>query len=110
MSGRAVRALNGDIVTDSESDEPSKFVGLHDVFITTGLSLVKKWTKTIKCRAQRLKANAVAEYDVLSHQCSQDVWEILVDCLNIAQEIEAFVEDRELEQHMETHWSTDIWW
>ena len=94
MSQRAVRALNGDTVTDSESDDPTQYVGLHDVFTASGLSLVKKRRKAIKRRAQRLKAKAVVECDVLSRQRSQDVRGVLADHPNIGREIEAFVDDR----------------
>ncbi len=94
ISKRAVRAINGDIVTDSESDDSTQYVTLRDVFTPTGLLLVKKRRKTIKRRAQRLKVKSVVEHNVLSRRRSQLVRGILADHPDIGQEIEDFVKDR----------------
>lgn len=61
---QSVRTINGDIVTDSESYDPSQYVDHHDAFTPTGL--VKRKQRTSRRRAQRLKMKAIVENGVLS--------------------------------------------
>ena len=94
MRLREVRAINDEIVTDSESDDPSQYISLQDVLSPTGLELMKMHQKTIQWRAQRSKVKAVVEQKVLSRKHSQKVRRILAKHPDIGQKIEEFVKDR----------------
>lgn len=70
IKARSVRAINGEIVTESESDDPSDYIHLQSAHTPTGLKLVKKKRRAIRRRTQRLKVNAVVEHGVLSRRHS----------------------------------------
>ena len=77
---RAARAINGLIVTDSESDDPEQYVGLHNPLSEQGRSLIAKRRKTIQRRARRLKAKAIADAKLLSPNSGKRVSKILNEC------------------------------
>ena len=63
---RICRIINGEVVTDTESDDPEAYIGLKDDFSKTSLSeasidLVKKKRILIRRRGSRLKAKMIAE-------------------------------------------------
>ena len=74
---RIVRSVNGEIVSESESDDPESYVGLSSPFNRLGKSLVAKKRAQIKRRARREKAKAIAERRILSHRISKKVVKFL---------------------------------
>ena len=88
---RLACALNGEIVTDSESDDPECYTHLKDPLSEAGKKIVVKQRAAIWSRAQRLKAKAIAEERFYreSTQSSRMVQE----CPGIGQTIETFVEE-----------------
>lgn len=68
QQNRTTSMINGDIVTDSESDNPEDYIGLTDVLSEAGKSLLCKRRAAIKRQAQRKKAKAVAEARFLSRR------------------------------------------
>ena len=72
---RICRIINGEVVTDTESDDPESYVGLKDDFSKTSLSkasiaLVKNRISICR-RGSRLKAKMIAERRFLSRKCSK---------------------------------------
>lgn len=91
---RIARSVNGEIVSESESDDPETYVGLSDPFSRLGKSLVAKKRVQIKRRARRQKAKAIAERRFLSRKVSKKNSRICKECPDIGKTIEKFVEDR----------------
>ena len=85
---RVARMVNGDTVTDSESGDPEDYCGLKNVLSETGRKLITKRRASIKRRAQRERAKAIAEQRFISSNV------IIRDCPGIGKTIEKFVEDR----------------
>ena len=88
--------VNGEVVTDSESDNPDDFVGLRSILSETGKQLISKRRKAIKRRAQRERARAIAERRFLSRKVSKKVSRIMKECPDIGKCIEKFVEERKV--------------
>ena len=93
---RVARMVNGDVVTDSESDNPDDFVGFCDVLNERGINLIAKRRAAIIRCAQRNKAKAIAERNFLSRRAPKRVSKILQDCPDIGKTIERFVEERQV--------------
>ena len=74
---RIVRSVNGEIVSESESDDPESYIGLSNPFSRLGKSLVAKKQAQLKRRARREKAKAIAERCILSRRVSKKVVEFL---------------------------------
>ena len=49
-----MNALNGFLVTDSESEDPDEYIGLNDAFSEKAKAIIAKQRKTIQRRAQYL--------------------------------------------------------
>ena len=90
---RIARSINGDIVSESDSEDPEQYVGVKSATSEAGKVLVQKKRMTIKRRAKRLRAKAVAERRFLSRKVSKRTSKILRDCPNIGETIESFVQD-----------------
>ena len=65
---RICRVINGEVVTDTESDDPEAYAGLKNGFSKTSLSkasidLVKKKRIAIRRRASRLRVKMISEKD-----------------------------------------------
>ena len=61
-SDKTARAVNGEIVSDDESDvDPQDFVGITDPLSETAKALIMKRRTAILRRARRLKAKALAQ-------------------------------------------------
>ena len=86
------RALNGEIVSDIESDDPNSYIGVTDPFSAAGKDLVKKKRVAIHRRAKRKQAKAVAERRILARKLSKKTSKILKECPDIGKEIETFVQ------------------
>lgn len=90
---RIENALNGDIVTDSELDDPDSYVGL-DLSSKEGQMVIAKKRAAIKRKARRLRAKLIAEKRFLCNKASKRVSKLLQQCPNIGEVIEAFVQER----------------
>lgn len=90
---REAAAFNGQIVTDSESEDPDQYLGLHDVTSDKAKALITKKRKSLRRRARYLKSKQVAERNFLSRKVSRGVKGILKDFPNIGKEIENFVQE-----------------
>ena len=91
---RTARSLNGEIVSDSESDNPECYVGITDPLSDKAKHLIAKKCTVIRRRARRCKKKAIAERSLLSRKISKRVSKILKDCPNIGETIEKFVQER----------------
>ena len=90
---RIARGVNGEIVSESESDDPEEYTRVTDPLSDKGKSLIVKKRAAIQRRAQRLKAPAIAQRNLLRRKSSKRVSTILTTCPNIGNTIESFVKD-----------------
>ena len=89
---RIARAVNGEIVTDSESDiNAEDLVGLHDIVNNKGKSIIQRLRTAIKLRASRMKARVIAEERFLSRKVSKRISKVKKECPDIGKTIEDFV-------------------
>lgn len=93
---RTARMINGDIVSDSESDDADHFVGVENPLTDVGKQLLKKRREAIKRCHCRITAKALAERRLLSRRVSKKVHTIVNDFPNIGAISEAFVQDRQV--------------
>ena len=63
---RIARAVNGEVVSESESDSPEAYVGVSDPLSTGGRQLIAKKRKMIKRRARRRRQKAIADQRFLA--------------------------------------------
>ena len=91
MKSRDVNAINGDIVTDSESDDASELLQIKTPLDDPVKKLVQKKRKSIKLKASRLKAKRIAEQNFLRRKVSRKVKGIVTDFPDIGNTIEEFV-------------------
>ena len=89
---RIARALNNEIVTDSESDNPDSYFGMKNILSENGKQLIQRKRRTIRRRAQRLMSKTVAERRFLSRRVSPRVSKIEKKCPNIGTVVEEFVQ------------------
>ena len=82
--------VNGEIVTDSESDNPDEYIGISDLVSESGNKLIMKWRAVIRRQAQKMCAKIIAD---LSRRVSKRVSRILTECPDIGKTIEKYVED-----------------
>ena len=68
------RTLNGEIVSESESDDPNVYLGVTDASSAEGKKLVMKKRKAIQRRARRKQEKVVAEKHFLSHRVPKRVF------------------------------------
>lgn len=88
---RIQNAINGDVVTDSESDDPDCYIRF-DPKSEQGKIVILKKRAAIK-RARRLRAKMIAEKRFLCNKTSKRVSKLLQDCPDIGKEIETYVQD-----------------
>ena len=88
---RSVDALNGFIVTGSESEDPDEYIGLKDAFSEKAKAIVAKQRKTIQRRAQYLISKTIASRNYLRKKQSDCVKTIVKEFPTIGREIEDFV-------------------
>ncbi len=91
---RMARTINGEIVTDSESDDPESYVRLRDPLSEEGKSLVAKKRAAIRRKAKRRQVKAIAERRFLSRKVGKKTSRILRECPDIGKTIEIFVQER----------------
>ena len=92
---RIARTINGEVVSDSESDDPEDYIALQNSRKARN-DLIEKKQKAIKRWASRKRVKALAEKRFLSRKVSKRTSKILLDCPNIGQTIESFVQDHQV--------------
>ena len=89
---RMARAANGEIVSDSESDDGREvYFNINDPLGGDGKELIRKRRAAIKCQARRLKAKRLGEKRFLSRKPSKHINKVLSECPDIGKTIESFV-------------------
>ena len=91
-SNRTASILNGIIVTDSESDDPDQYIALDMSIAHAGTSFYrKKKRKAIRCRAQYLISNTIANRNFLQRKRSTHSITIIKQFPTIGKEIKDYV-------------------
>ena len=94
LADHEANALNGLIVTDSESElDPDELLDLHDLAGERVKSLVMKKRKSLQRRARYERAKQIEQRNYLGRKVSGKVTGILKDFPDIGKEIEKFVQD-----------------
>lgn len=90
---RKVDALNGLVVSDSDTDDPEQYIGLS---LTSDRlrEVVARRRRSIQRRARYLWAKLLAERNYLGRKRSKSVKGIVMQFPNIGKVIEAFVKER----------------
>ena len=92
---RTENALNGDIATDSETDNPEIYIRL-DPKSENGRTVIAKWRAAIRRRARRLRGKMMSARQFLCHKTSKRVSKILLECPDIGSVIESYVQERNI--------------
>ncbi len=90
---RTARAINGEVVSESESDTPEAYVGLREPLSTAGKRLLAQKRAALRRRSRRRKAKAISNEHFLSRKVPRRVSRILQECPNLGETIESFVEE-----------------
>ena len=90
---RTARAVNDEIVSESESDSPEAYINVSDPLSRPGKTLIAKKRMMIKRTARRRREKAIAEQHLLSRKVSHRANTILQKFPNIAETIEQYVQD-----------------
>ena len=99
-SERIANMINGDVVMDSESDDPENYIGVKDVASSnSAVTIIAKQRAINKRRMQRLLAKFIAEENFLSRKVSKKVSLILEECPDIGTVIENYVGDHNVGAH-----------
>lgn len=69
--------LSGDIVSDSESDNPEDYVGITSLASENVKKIVARKRKALKRKVQRLKNKHIAESNFLSHKRSKQITSVV---------------------------------
>ncbi len=80
---RDARTVNGDIVSETESENAETHFDINNPLSGIGKELIIKRRATLKRRAGRLKAKKLAEMKLLSRKPSKHVSKVLSECLNV---------------------------
>lgn len=88
---REVNTINGEIVTDSESDDADEICHVMTPLDDSMKALIQKKRKSIKRQASRLKAKHIAEQNFLHRKVSRKVRGIVKKFPDIGHTIEEFV-------------------
>ena len=81
-------------MSDSESDDPSDYINLHNPLSEKGKKCIKSRRAAIRRRNRRVQAKAIAQQGYLSRKVSKRVSKILKECPNLGETIEDFVKSR----------------
>ena len=91
MKTREADAINGDIVSESESDDASEICTVKTPLDDSMKKLVQKKRKSIKLKASRLKAKRIAEQNFLQRKVNRKVKGIVKEFPDVGSTIEEFV-------------------
>ena len=86
-------ALNGYIVSDSDSDNPEDYIGITSIQSERAKKLIFKKRKSLAQKMRRWKAKKIVERNFLSRKTSMHVNSILKQFPEIGKDIESFVAD-----------------
>lgn len=89
---RSADALNGFIVTDSESEDPDQYIGLNDTSSEKAKAIIEKKRKAIWRRARYLISKSIANLNFLKRKQSARMKTIIKEFPTIGKEIEEFVQ------------------
>ena len=90
---RIANLVNGEVDTDSESDNPEEYIGISDLVSENGKQLIMKRRAAIRRHAQKMHAKVIAEQNFLSRRVSKQVSHILEECPDIGKVVEKYVKD-----------------
>ena len=90
---RTARYVNGEIVSETESDNPTDYILTSS---TSTSALVEKKRKAIQRRARRQRAKLIAEQRFLSRKVGKRISKIMTECPDIGKTMEKFVEEHVL--------------
>ena len=93
---RVERIVNGEVVSESESDSPESYANIIDPLCTAGKELIAKKRAQIRRRAQRKKEKAIADQRYLSRRVSKRANTLLQKFPDIGETIESFVQDHQV--------------
>ena len=91
---RTAAMLNGDIVSDSESDSAAEYVNLKSLTDDRARRIVSNKRRALSRRTRRHKAKAIAERNFLGRKRSRSIQSVESKFPDIGESIEAFVSDR----------------
>ena len=86
--------LNGEIVTDSDTEDCEQYVGLKSLQSEQAKAIIMRRRQQIGRRARYVKAKMLAERKFLACKQSTSVRGILKDFPNIGKKIEEFVQEK----------------
>jgi len=72
-SERIANMVNGNVVTDSESDDPENYIGIKDLISNNAVTIIAKQRAINKRQKQRLQAKLITEDNFLSRKVSKKV-------------------------------------
>ena len=81
---RKANLVNGEVVTDSESDNPEEYIEISDLVSENGNKLIGCHQKA----CTEMHARVIAEQNFLSRRVSKRVSRILAECSDIKKVIE----------------------
>lgn len=90
---RTASILNGDIVTDSESDDAADYAELHSLTSDRAHRIVSKRRRALSHRSRRLKAKMIVDSNFLARKRSKCVQSVVTKFPDIGQSIESYVSE-----------------
>lgn len=90
---REAAAINGDVVTDSESDDPEDYIHMTSLASERVKSIVFKKRKALERRVRRQKAKSIASRNFLSRKISKKMASVVDRFPDIGKSIESFVSE-----------------
>ena len=87
---RTARIVNGEIVSESESDSPETYANTTDPLSATGKELIAKKRAAIRRRARRKQEKAISEERFLSRKASKRATALLQKFPDIGETIDIF--------------------
>ena len=94
--GRIARAVNEEIVSESESDNPEAYTNLLDPLCASGKDLITKKRTMIRRRARRRREKAIADQHFLSRKRSKRVSRVIEKFPDIGETIENYVQEHKV--------------
>ena len=93
---RMARAVNGEVVSESESDDPEAYTALSEPLSAKGKELIARKRIAIRRRSKRRQEKAIAEQRFLSRKVSKRGSRIVSKFPDIGETIESFVQEHKV--------------
>ena len=90
------RVVNGEVVSESESDNPESYAAISNALSTAGKELIAKKRKMIRTRARRRQQKIIAEQRIFSRKVSRRANRLLQKFPNIGETVQRFVEEHKV--------------